>query len=130
MLQILMKSCAQMQSELFFSEPQSTRESGKNRFRQHPFQLDFTGVIEVAPNGGAEQDMHLDTGKHIFEFRQILDASITVLWALTPFNAMNGATRLVKGSHRWDLKRAPTHTELTPASMVSCLGPSLLRSGC
>eukprot|EP01048_Picozoa_sp_COSAG05_P022729 COSAG05_NODE_4658_length_1420_cov_36.181681_1_plen_169_part_00 len=39
----------------------------------------------MAPNGGAEQDLHLDTGKHIFEFRQFLDASITVLWALTPF---------------------------------------------
>ena len=109
-----------MQAELFFSEPQSTRESGKNRFRQHPFQLDFTGVIEVAPNGGAEQDLHLDTGKHIFEFRRVLDASITVLWALTPFSATNGATRVAKGSHAWDLKRAPISSELTSATMVSC----------
>ena len=117
--QVLMKSREEMQSELFFSEPQSTRDSGKNRFRQHPFQLDFTGVVEVAPGGGAEQDLHLDTGKHVFEFRQVLDASITVLWALTPFNAVNGATRVAKGSHRWDLKRAPTSAELTPAAMVS-----------
>ena len=109
----------EMQSQLFHSNPQSR----KFPFRQHPFQLDFSGVVEVAPDGGAEQDLHLDTGKHIMEFRNFLDASITVLWALTPFTPENGATRLAKGSHRWDLERAPRDGELSPATMEpgSCI---------
>ena len=68
--QVLMKSREEMQSQLFHSNPQSL----KRPFRQHPFQLDFSGVVEVAPDGGAEQDLHLDTGKHVFEFRNFLDA--------------------------------------------------------
>ena len=42
-MQVLMKSREDMQAELFYSSPQSRKQP----FRQHPFQIDFTGVVEV-----------------------------------------------------------------------------------
>ena len=46
-----------------------------------------------------------------------------MLWALTPFTPENGATRLAKGSHRWDLERPPRDDELSVATMEpgSCI---------
>jgi hypothetical protein len=124
--QVLMKRTpAEMQSQLFKASPQSDRSP----FKQHPYQLDFAGLIEVQANGGAAQDEHLDFGKHIFEFRGFLDASITVLWALTPFTSTNGATRIAVGSHRWPLERVPRAEDFQPACMEagSCL---IFRGGC
>jgi ectoine hydroxylase-related dioxygenase (phytanoyl-CoA dioxygenase family) len=121
--QVLTKTREEMQSELFYSRMKRKSASDdepqerKGGVRQHPFQLDFTGVVEVAADGGVAQGLHIDTGKHMYEFRGALDPSISVLWALSPFTPENGATRLAKGSSRWPLDRVPKEEELTPAVM-------------
>jgi ectoine hydroxylase-related dioxygenase (phytanoyl-CoA dioxygenase family) len=98
------------------------------RIAQHPYQLDITQVIAVAP-GGRPQSMHQDSGKHLFDFRGMLEPSVGTIWALRDYTATNGATRCVPGSHLWRKNRVPDFEETVPAVMPagSCF---LFQAGC
>jgi len=62
------------------------------------YQLGSTTGIEILP-GQAEQPLHRDDSPYPIQVPG-LELQIGVMWALTDFTAENGATRVVKGSHR------------------------------
>jgi len=62
------------------------------------YQLGSTTAIEVLPGQG-EQPLHRDDSPYPIEVAG-LELQIGVMWALSEFTAENGATRIVKGSHR------------------------------
>ena len=115
--QVLMKSRTVMQKELFHASPQSLRQP----FRQHPYQLDFTGVVEAGRNRA--QDTHLDFGKHIYEFRGLLDASFTVM-----VSALSGlAPPRSRHAQHQSLKRHHARCSLRSRPLREKTGPPVLR---
>ena len=62
------------------------------------YQLGSTTGIEILP-GQAEQPLHRDDSPYPIQVAG-LELQIGVMWALSDFTAENGATRIVKGSHR------------------------------
>jgi Phytanoyl-CoA dioxygenase (PhyH) len=62
------------------------------------YQLGSTTGIEILP-GQAEQPLHRDDSPYPIQLAG-LELQIGVMWALSDFTAENGATRIVKGSHR------------------------------
>jgi hypothetical protein len=62
------------------------------------YQLGSTTGIEILP-GQAEQPLHRDDSPYPIQLAG-LELQIGVMWALSDFTADNGATRIVKGSHR------------------------------
>jgi hypothetical protein len=62
------------------------------------YQLGSTTGIEILP-GQAEQPLHRDDSPYPIQLAG-LELEIGVMWALSDFTAENGATRIVKGSHR------------------------------
>jgi ectoine hydroxylase-related dioxygenase (phytanoyl-CoA dioxygenase family) len=92
-------------------------------FQQHPYYLDISMLIAVGP-GGRAQDLHLDAGKHIMDFRPFgIETTISTMWALSDFTADGGATSLCLGSRHWGRWRRPEPAETVPAVMAkgSCL---------
>ena len=68
--------------------------------------------------GNKPQSQHQDIGKHIFDFRGLLEPSVSTMWALRDYTATNGATRVVPGSHKWNRYRSPDYAlETVPAVM-------------
>ena len=79
------------------------------RFKQHPYNLDISMLICVEP-GGKSQDLHLDAGKHVMDFRPFgLETTISTMWAIEDFSASNGATSLCLGSRHWPPDRRGRH---------------------
>ena len=68
-------------------------------------QIANTQAIRVHP-GAAAQGLHRDD--NVFPFQHPRPPSVVFgMWALSDFEASNGATRLIPGSHRWsDLEEA------------------------
>lgn len=80
-------------------------------------------LIAVEP-GAEAQNLHVDAGKHIVDFRQFgLETTISVMWAIDDFTATNGATAVCVGSRHWPRDRRPRPEESVPAVMPkgSCL---------
>jgi hypothetical protein len=79
------------------------------------YQLNFSGIMHLLPGAGA-QELHRDGD--IYPFRHPSPPTLMpVMWALTDFTAVNGATLVVPGSHRWAEDRDPTAAEVTSAVM-------------
>ena len=85
-------------------------------FQKHPYQLDISQMVVCAP-GAKSQSIHQDCGKHIFDFRGMLEPSASTMWALRDYTATNGATRCIPGSHLWRSTRHATYAETVPAIM-------------
>ncbi len=79
-------------------------------------QLTMTQAIRVLP-GAAAQGLHRDD--NVFPFLHPRPPSVLFgMWALSDFDADNGATRLIPGSHRWGDEEAP-HQQLAIAAEMS-----------
>ena len=83
------------------------------------FQLNATQGIRIEPGEGA-QFLHRD--EELFpvvpNLSPRIELMVNAIWALTPFTAENGATRIVPGSHKWPLDREPQVGETVPACMA------------
>ena len=79
-------------------------------------QLHVTGALEVAP-GARAQVLHRE--EDTFPFFPIPRPNLILssMWAVTPFTAQNGGTRLVPGSHRWEAERTASPDEVVAAEM-------------
>ena len=78
-------------------------------------QLALTQAIRVHP-GAAAQGLHRDD--NVFPFLHPRPPSVLFgMWALTEFEASNGATRLIPGSHRWTDEAKPDESMTIAASM-------------
>ena len=88
--------------------------------------LHLTQTIHIHPSQGA-QILHRDRlawGTHL---PTSIEPQLNTMWALTDFNAANGATRVVPGSHRWPWERRAQAEEITQAEMRA--GSLLLYTG-
>jgi hypothetical protein len=111
--QVLRSTASEVEAQLF----------ADRGFKQHPYNLDLSILIAVEP-GGAAQNLHLDAGKHIVDFRPFgLETTLSVMWAIEDFTATNGATQVCLGSRHWPRERRPMPEEAVPAVMGkgSCL---------
>jgi len=78
-------------------------------------QLAQTQAIRVHP-GQTAQSLHRDD--NVFPFVHPRPPAVLFsMWALTGFDASNGATRLIPGSHRWDDSAQPDEARTIAASM-------------
>ena len=75
-------------------------------------QLNLTQAIGIGP-GEPAQTLHRDDD--FFPFPHDFELMLNVLWTLDPFTAVNGATRIAPGSHRWQRKRQSEPHELIAA---------------
>jgi ectoine hydroxylase-related dioxygenase (phytanoyl-CoA dioxygenase family) len=80
----------------------------------HP-QLALTQAIRVHP-GAAAQGLHRDD--NVFPFLHPRPPSVVFgMWALSEFDAENGATRVIPGSHQWGDDAAPDEGQSIAAKM-------------
>jgi ectoine hydroxylase-related dioxygenase (phytanoyl-CoA dioxygenase family) len=80
------------------------------------YQLNIAHVLDRGP-GSDQQLIHRDEDVWIHLPRPHGDVQLASVIALVDFTADNGATRVVPGSHQWDIGRIPTDAELVPAEM-------------
>jgi hypothetical protein len=88
--------------------------------QQFPFQLSLSQTICIGPDERTEprpQPLHRDGWGFVMDMQQRVEPEISTMWALDAFNAENGATRVVLGSHRWPKARKPRDDEATQAVM-------------
>ena len=71
----------------------------------HHYQLSAPAGIEIGP-GEIAQPMHPDDAIYPVP-RPHPELVVNVMWPLDEFTAENGATRIVRGSHRWNTDRVP-----------------------
>jgi ectoine hydroxylase-related dioxygenase (phytanoyl-CoA dioxygenase family) len=91
------------------------------------FQLHLTQVIAIGP-GEPAQTIHRDQWAYdFFTFPKGYEVQCNTLWAMTEFNAKNGATRVIPGSNRSDDKLRFTEADTEPAEMEK--GSVLFYSG-
>lgn len=91
------------------------------------FQLHLTQVISIGP-GSPMQPIHRDQWVfNFFKFPTGFEVQLNTIWAMSDFTALNGATRIIPGSHRFDdgLKFGEEDTE--PAEMAK--GSALFYTG-
>jgi ectoine hydroxylase-related dioxygenase (phytanoyl-CoA dioxygenase family) len=90
------------------------------------YQLSWTQAIRIGP-GEVAQVPHRDTNMYPFA-RPGPECFVNTIWALTPFTADNGGTRVYPGSHGWDDSRTPTpadpcvSVEMSPGSVLVYYG--------
>ena len=83
------------------------------------YRVQVLGVLQVWP-GGELQPLHRDTGVYqpYFQVRPgDKPVLVSMIWAASDFTAVNGATRLVPGSHEWPAERVATEDEIVQAVM-------------
>ena len=81
------------------------------------YQLHLTQVIGIGP-GEPGQIVHRDQWAFdFFEFPSGFEVECHTMWAMTDFTEVNGATRVIPGSHRSADKLRPTYEETVPAEM-------------
>jgi len=81
------------------------------------FQLHLTQSIAIGP-GSPSQTLHRDQWCFdFFPFPADVDVELACIWALEDFTELNGATRVVPGSHRLPNETRFTHDESVPAVM-------------
>jgi ectoine hydroxylase-related dioxygenase (phytanoyl-CoA dioxygenase family) len=91
------------------------------------FQLSVTEIVRIGP-GSAAQELHRDSWD--FEGFPIplgYESSLSTMWALTDFTEMNGATRVVPGSHKLKGRQQFGLEDSEPAEMEA--GSVLLYTG-
>ena len=82
------------------------------------FQLHLTQIIAIGP-GEAGQQIHRDQWAYdFFPFPQGYEVQCNTIWAMTDFTALNGATRVIVGSHRFEDRLPFTEADTEPAEMV------------
>lgn len=79
------------------------------------YQLNFSGVMHLEP-GASEQPLHRDGDLYPLGHLDITTLMPT-MWALSEFDAANGGTRVVPGSHLWADGRKPLAEEVMSAEM-------------
>ena len=81
------------------------------------YQLHLTQVIAIGP-GEPGQLVHRDQWAFdFFPFPAGYEVECHVMWAMTDFTELNGATRVIPGSHKWEDKLRPAYEETVPADM-------------
>ncbi|MGP1276353.1 MAG: phytanoyl-CoA dioxygenase family protein [Caulobacterales bacterium] len=96
-------------------------------------QLNLTQLIRIEP-GERPQIMHRDEDLFPIARKAPVELMINCIWALSPFTAENGATRVVPGSHTWDKDRLAEPHEvrraiMNPGDVVIFLGSTLHGGG-
>jgi ectoine hydroxylase-related dioxygenase (phytanoyl-CoA dioxygenase family) len=99
---------------------------GEQRMEFVPtIQLGISRAIQIWP-GVAIQGLHRDDTAHL-RTHPGPESRVQVMIAASEFSARTGATRVVRGSHRWDDERGPRDDEAVPAEMRA--GSALLWLG-
>jgi ectoine hydroxylase-related dioxygenase (phytanoyl-CoA dioxygenase family) len=81
------------------------------------YQLHLTQLIDIGP-GEPAQLVHRDQWAFdFFPFPQGYEVECHTMWAMSDFTEANGATRVIPGSHRWEDKLRPDHSETVAATM-------------
>ena len=80
------------------------------------YQLNLAHVLDRGPGADA-QLLHRDQLVWVHVPRPHPELQLASVVALVDFTEENGATRLVPGSHRWPLERAPEESEAVAAEM-------------
>ena len=81
------------------------------------YQLHLTQVIDIGP-GEPGQLVHRDQWAFdFFPFPSGYEVECHVMWAMNDFTELNGATRVIPGSHKWEDKLRPQYEETVPAEM-------------
>lgn len=90
------------------------------------YQLNIAHVLDRGP-GSEQQYPHRDEDvwPHVPRPRDMLQLASII--ALEDFTAENGATRIVPGSHKWEIGRQPEADELVPAEMSA--GSAVIYAG-
>lgn len=89
---------------------------GERRMEFVPtIQLGVARAIQIWP-GVPIQPLHRDDTAHL-RTHPGPESRVQVMVAASEFTARNGATRVIRGSHRWDDERAPRDDEAVPAEM-------------
>ncbi len=89
------------------------------------YQLSAPTAISIGP-GEKAQPLHPDDAIYPLQ-RPHLELVVNVMWPLVDFTAVNGATRIVPGSHRWATERPGPATETVAAELRA--GSALLYLG-
>ena len=79
------------------------------------YQLNFSGVMHLEPGAGAQR-LHRDGDLYPLSHLGITTLMPT-MWALSEFDAANGGTQVVPGSHLWPDERRPLPQETVTAEM-------------
>ena len=79
------------------------------------YQLNFSGVMHLAP-GAEAQPLHRDGDLYPLSHLDIITLMPT-MWALSEFDAENGGTQIVPGSHLWPEERKALPEEAVNAEM-------------
>lgn len=79
------------------------------------YQLGYTGVMHLEPGEQAQQ-LHRD-GRCYPIANPCPPLILATMWSLSDFTELNGCTRVVPGSHRWDDERQPSLEEAIGAEM-------------
>ncbi|MDJ0848832.1 MAG: phytanoyl-CoA dioxygenase family protein [Myxococcota bacterium] len=80
------------------------------------YQLNLAHVLDRGPGADA-QLLHRDQLVWVHVPRPHPELQVASVVALVDFTEENGATRLIPGSHRWPLERAPEESETVAAEM-------------
>jgi hypothetical protein len=91
----------------------------------HHYQLSAPAGIEIGP-GEVAQPLHPDDAIYPVA-RPHAELVVNVMWPLDDFTAENGATRIVRGSHRWTDRQPAAEDEVTVVEMTA--GSALLYVG-
>lgn len=100
-----------------------------DRFFDHVtnFQLGGAQFTELAP-GAPAQGVHQDQWAYdFFDFPPGYEVQCNLMWALTDFDAENGGTRIIPGSHRFDNFRHFVEADTEAVEMSA--GSALIYSG-
>lgn len=103
---------------------------GKDGSRCDAIQLSQTQAIAIDP-GQLGQPLHRDDT--VFPFARDFELVVNAMWPLDRFTALNGGTRIVPESQRWDRtirpdENAAISAEADPGSVIVWLG-SVMHSG-
>ena len=88
--------------------------------------LHLTQTIYIHPGQGA-QVLHRDRLAWGTQMPLSIEPQFSTIWALTDFNAENGATRVVPGSHKWPWDQRAAREDIVQAEMSA--GSVLLYTG-
>jgi ectoine hydroxylase-related dioxygenase (phytanoyl-CoA dioxygenase family) len=99
---------------------------GEQRMEFVPtIQLGISRAIQIWPGAGI-QALHRDDTSHL-RSHPGPESRVQIMLAASNFTVLNGATRVILGSHQWDDERPPREHETVPAQMRS--GSALLWLG-
>src|SRR5215472_4684581 len=98
--------------------PLAIAACGKFLAHATSYQLHLTQVIAIGP-GEPAQTIHRDQWAFdFFSFPTGFEVQCNTIWAMTDFNELNGATRVIPGSNRFDDKMRFKEEETIPAEMT------------